>query len=208
MALRNYFTGKSGLTFWLNVLLAVALLAAIPIGAFYALGYYTHHGEKVLVPNIVNADSYEAQRRIEQRGLVAIVSDSNYNAKLKPGIVLVQSPRGGSDVKNGRIVYLTVNRNGMAPARIPDVIRNTTVRIAEQQLHQLGFRLAETQYIDEEPKDLVIGLKQGSLQVYGGDMVSRDRAITIMAGAGYQADSLDVDTVITTTTSGGYDVLL
>lgn len=208
MALRNYFTGKSGLKFWLNVLLAVALLVAIPIGAFYALGYYTHHGEKVLVPNVVNADSYEAQRRIEQRGLVAIVSDSNYNAKLKSGTVLVQSPRGGSGVKSGRIVYLTVNRNGMAPARIPDVIRNTTVRIAEQQLHQLGFRLTETQYIDEEPKDLVIGLKQGSIRVYGGDMVSRDRAITIMAGAGYQADSLDVDTVITTTTSGGYDVLL
>jgi len=105
-------------------------------------------------------------------------------------------------------VYLTVNRNGMAPARIPDVIRNTTVRIAEQQLKQLGFRLTETEYVDEEPRDLVVGLRQGAVRIYSGDMVSRDRAVTIMAGAGFSSDSIDVDTIITTTTSGGYDVLL
>lgn len=208
MSLRNYFTGKSGAKFWLNVVLAAALLVALPFGAFYALGFYTHHGEKILVPNVVNSDSYDAQRRMQARGLMPVVADSDYNERLKPGTVLAQSPRGGSEVKSGRIVYLTVNRNGMAPARIPDVIRNTTVRIAEQQLKQLGFRLTETEYVDEEPRDLVVGLRQGAVRIYNGDMVSRDRAVTVMAGAGFSSDSLDVDTIVTTTTSGGYDVLL
>lgn len=208
MALRNYFWGKSGACFWLNVLLAVLLLAAIPVAAFYALGFYTHHGEKVSVPDVKNQDAYSASRLLEERGLVAIVADSNYNARYKAGVVLVQTPRGGSEVKSGRIVYLTVNRNAMAPVRMPDLVRNTTVRIAERQLKQLGFRLAPTSYVDNEPKDLVIGLRQGSLNVYGGDMVSRDRPLTIVAGAGYPADTLEVDTIVTTTTSGGYDVLL
>lgn len=207
MALKSYFKGKSGAFFWFNVILAAAVLIAVPVGAFYALGYYTHHGEKIEVPDVSGMDGYDAIERIENKGLIAIVADSNYNERAKPGAVLIQSPKAGSLVKSKRIIYLTVNRNGNAPARIPDIIRNTTVRIAEQQLRQLGFRLTPTKYVDNEPKDLVVGIRQGTQNVYGGDMVSRDRAITIVAGKGMAEDSLTVDTV-EVITNDGYDVVL
>lgn len=207
MALKAYFKGKSGAFFWFNVILAIAILIAIPFGAFYALGYYTHHGEKIKVPNVNGQDGYDAIAHIEDKGLIAIVADSNYNEHARPGTVLIQTPRAGSLVKSGRIVYLTINRNGNAPARIPDIIRNTTVRIAEQQLRQLGFRLTPTKYVDNEPKDLVVGLRQGTQSIYGGDMVSRDRAITIVAGKGMAEDSVMVDTV-EMISNDGYDVML
>lgn len=194
MGLKAYFTGKSGKAFWLNVVAAAVLLIAIPIAAFWALGRYTHHGEKVEVPDVTGSQAYDASRILQDCGLVAVISDSDFVEKKASGSVLVQLPRAGSEVKSGRIIYLTINRSGHAPVRMPDLIRNVTVRIAERQLQQLGFRLTPVSYVEGEPKDLVIGIKQGMNSVYGGDMVNIDRALTIVAGAGIvERDSLEVD---------------
>ncbi len=207
MALKSYFTGKSGLVFWLNVLLAIALLVAIPVAVLNALGRYTHHGEKVEVPELDGVPAYEAEQLLNERGLVAVVSDSDYNAQRKPGVVLFQLPKAGSEVKSGRTVYLTINRRGMARVRIPDLVRNTSLRIAEQQLKQLGFRLTATQFVEDEPEDLVIGIKQGLSNVYAGDLISPERALTIVAGAGIRTDSLEVDT-FGIVDDGGFDIEL
>ncbi|MBQ2200365.1 MAG: PASTA domain-containing protein, partial [Bacteroidaceae bacterium] len=165
MALKTYFKGVKGLLFWLNVILALGVLVGVPYLAFELLDTYTHHGEKVEVPNVVNMQGFDAEKMLDEKGLVAIVSDSDYNERKKPGVVLAQMPKPGNEVKGGRIIYLTINRRGEAPARMPDLIRNTTVRIAERQLKQLGFNLTPTQYVEDEPKDLVVGIKQGMSNV-------------------------------------------
>ncbi|MBO7661221.1 MAG: PASTA domain-containing protein [Bacteroidaceae bacterium] len=208
MALKTYFTGTKGLLFWFNVLLALAALVGIPYLAFELLDSYTHHGEKVEVPNVVDMQGYDAQKLLDERNLFAIVGDSDYNERKKPGVVLAQMPKPGNEVKSGRIIYLTINRRGEAPARMPDLIRNTTVRIAERQLKQMGFNLTPTQYVENEPKDLVLGIKQGMTNVYGGEMVSRDRAITIIAGKGIVVDSLEMDSFGVVSIDGGFNVEL
>lgn len=208
MALKTYFTGLKGLLFWFNVILALAALVGIPYLAFELLDTYTHHGEKVEVPNVVDMQGYDAQKLLDEKDLIAIVGDSDYNERKKPGVVLAQMPKPGNQVKSGRIVYLTINRRGEAPARMPDLIRNTTVRIAEKQLKQMGFNLTPTQYVENEPKDLVVGIKQGMTNVYGGEMVSRDRALTIIAGKGIVVDSLDMDSFGVVSIDGGFNVEL
>ena len=205
--MKQYFTGKKGLVFWLNVILAAGVLLAIPVGILYALGVYTHHGEKVEVPNLVGMPAFTAEEMLDESRLVAIVSDSDYVKVFPPGTVLSQVPKSGSEVKSGRIVYLTINRRGKAPVRMPDLIRNVTVRIAENQLTQLGFHLAPNQYVEGEPEDLVIGIKQGIHNVYGGDMVSVDRALTLVVGAGIPLDTLEVDT-FGIVDDGGFDIEL
>lgn len=205
--MKQYFTGKKGIVFWLNVMLAAGLLFAIPIGILYALGVYTHHAEKIEVPDVVGMPAYTAEEMLDDSQLVAVVSDSDYVEKFPPGTVLTQVPKAGSEVKSGRIIYLTINRKGKAPVRMPDLIRNVTVRIAETQLKQLGFHLAPTQYVEGEPQDLVIGIKQGTHQVYGGDMVSVDRALTLVAGAGIPIDTLEVDS-FGIVDDGGFDIEL
>ena len=208
MALKTYFKGVKGLLFWLNVILALGVLVGVPYLAFELLDTYTHHGEKVEVPNVVNMQGFDAEKMLDEKGLVAIVSDSDYNERKKPGVVLAQMPKPGNEVKGGRIIYLTINRRGEAPARMPDLIRNTTVRIAERQLKQLGFNLTPTQYVEDEPKDLVVGIKQGMSNVYGGEMVSRDRAINIIAGKGIVVDSLEMDSFGVVSIDGGFNVEL
>ena len=86
--MKQYFTGKKGLVFWLNVILAAGVLLAIPVGILYALGVYTHHGEKVEVPNLVGMPAFTAEEMLDESRLVAIVSDSDYVKDFPPGTVL------------------------------------------------------------------------------------------------------------------------
>ena len=160
MALKTYFKGVKGLLFWLNVILALGVLVGVPYLAFELLDTYTHHGEKVEVPNVVNMQGFDAEKMLDEKGLVAIVSDSDYNERKKPGVVLAQMPKPGNE------------------------------------------------YVEDEPKDLVVGIKQGMSNVYGGEMVSRDRAITIIAGKGIVVDSLEMDSFGVVSIDGGFNVEL
>lgn len=205
--MKQYFTGKNGIIFWFNVVLAVSLLVAIPIGILYALGVYTHHSEKIEVPDVVGLPAYTAEQMLDDSRLVAVVSDSDFVESFPPGTVLTQVPKAGSEVKSGRIIYMTINRKGKAPVRMPDLIRNVTVRIAETQLKQLGFSFTPTQFVDGEPQDLLIGIKQGIHNVYAGDMVSVDRALTLVVGAGIPIDTLEVDS-FGIVDDGGFDIEL
>jgi beta-lactam-binding protein with PASTA domain len=193
MGIKKYFTGKTGFKFWLNIIAMVLVLILVPLGCFYALNSLTHHGEKITVPNVTGESAYTASKKLEQLGLVPVVGDSVFVRDAAPGIVLEQSPVANSKVKSGRIVYITINLNGDRPVKLPDLINNSSLKEAEAKLLALGFKLAPAKPITGYPKDLVVGIKQGLKELQAGDMVSRDRALTILVGAGEMTDTLEYD---------------
>lgn len=195
MDIKAYFKGKSGKIFWTNIILMGVVIIALPMIAFYALGVFTHHGEQIEVPNVIGKSEYRATEILEEEGLRVIVADSSYSAKVAPGTVLEQTPKGGNLVKSGRIIYLTVNLNGEPMVKFPDIIENSSLREAEAQLRSLGFSLTPCERVPNRPKDFVIGVRQGMKNLYTGMMVSRDRALTILAGAGEeeQEDTIDME---------------
>ncbi len=215
MGLKKYFTGKSGLIFWINVVLALGLLFCIPVIAFNTLDSYTNHGEKVSVPSVVGKKFFEASQTLDKSGFVAIISDSVYKKSAKPGAVIEQMPKSGTLIKSGRIVYLTVNLNGEPLVKLPDLVGNCSYREAEITLKSLGFKLTAPQYVEGADKDQVLKIKQGKREVHAGESISRERALTLFVGAGeIEEDSLyfedgdeeyDIDTDIS---ESNYDVQL
>ena len=195
MGLKSYFTGRSGCLFWLNVILAGVLLVGIPYAAFNYLDVFTHQGEKVQVPQVMHIDGKKALAKIEEKGLKGVVFDSIFVPTEKPGIVLSQIPRAGNLVKSGRAIYLTLNRSAEPPIRVPDLVRNASARMAAMTLEKLGFTLNETEIVFNEPKGLLLGIKQGGRVVNVGDMLHRDEPLTLIAGGGEPLlDSLGIDT--------------
>lgn len=184
MGFKSYFTGKSGVIFWVNILLMIIVLISIPVGGLYMLDIITHNGEKIAVPNIIGKNAYEAEILLREHGLQATISDSIYNKIEKPGVILAQTPQAGKEVKSGRIVYLTMNLSSEPLAKLPDLANNCSRREAEAQLKAMGFKLTATKFVEGYPKDLVISLTQGNRKLYAGDMVSKERAITLSVGAG------------------------
>ena len=204
MNIKAYFTGKSGIVFWVNIVLMGVVLVGVPLGAFYALDQFTLHGEKIEVPQVVGRSAFDATEQLEAAGLRVEIADSMYSAKAKPGAVIEQTPRGGSQVKSGRIIYLTINLKGEPMVKFPDIVRNSSLREAEAQLKVLGFSLTPPERVEGQPRDFVVGVRQGARDLYAGQMVSRDRALTILAGAG-ESDSLEMDTLFEAEPEGAAD---
>lgn len=184
MALKNFFTGKSGVKFWVNIVMMVLIIVAVPVGALYMLDSFTHHGEKIEVPNVLGKSLYDAETMLKDRGLVALVVDSVYDKSAPRGSVLEQSPKSGYEVKGGRMVYLTVNLKGEPMAQLPDVVGHGSLREAVALLQSLGFKLTAHKPVLGRPKDLVLGVKQGTRDVHAGETIPRDRPLTLVIGGG------------------------
>ena len=184
MALKNFFTGKSGVKFWVNIVMMVLIIVAVPVGALYMLDSFTHHGEKIEVPNVLGKSLYDAETMLKDRGVVALGVDSMYDKSAPRGSVLEQSPKSGYEVKGGRMVYLTVNLKGEPMAQVPDVVGHGSLREAVALLDSLGFKLTAHKPVLGRPKDLVLGVKQGTRDVHAGETIPRDRPLTLVIGGG------------------------
>ena len=184
MALKNFFIVNSWVKFWVNIVMIVLIIVAVPVGALYMLDSFTHHGEKIEVPNVLGKSLYDAETMLKDRGLVALVVDSVYDKSAPRGSVLEQSPKSGYEVKGGRMVYLTVNLKGEPMAQVPDVVGHGSLREAVALLQSLGFKLTAHKPVLGRPKDLVLGVKQGTRDVHAGETIPRDRPLTLVIGGG------------------------
>lgn len=179
--------------FWINVLLMFVLLVGFPVLGLQFLGSYTHHGEKVEVIDVVGQNVYEAEMALSSLGLEAVVADSTYQRNMPAGVIVRQVPKAGNEIKSGRIVYLTKNLDHEPLVVLPDLVGNCSRREAEAQLRSLGFRLTEDEEVEDEPKDLVVGIKQNGRRLTAEQRISKGLPLTLCVGAGYDDDTIYVD---------------
>ncbi|MBR4130639.1 MAG: PASTA domain-containing protein [Bacteroidaceae bacterium] len=163
-------------------ILAMALVAvALCIVLWIWMTYYTKHGESVDVPEVKGMMINDAEYALEELDLVAVVVDSAYVRKQPAGIVLEQKPEGGSRVKSGREIYLTINQKQTPMNTIPDIAGNCSRREAEARLRALGFKIGPMEFVPGDP-DWVIALKVNGREVYTGERVPNDAPVTLVIG--------------------------
>jgi beta-lactam-binding protein with PASTA domain len=179
--------------FWINVLLMFVLLVGFPVLGLQFLGSYTHHGEKVEVIDVVGQNVYEAEIALSSLGLETVVADSTYQRNMPAGVIIRQVPKAGNEIKSGRIVYLTKNLDHEPLVVLPDLVGNCSRREAEAQLRSLGFRLTEDEEVEDEPKGLVVGIKQNGRRLTAEQRISKGLPLTLCVGAGYDDDTIYVD---------------
>ena len=179
--------------FWINVLLMFVLLVGFPVLGLQFLGSYTHHGEKVEVIDVVGQNVYEAEMALSSLGLEAVVADSTYQRDMPAGVIVRQVPKAGNEIKSGRIVYLTKNLDHEPLVVLPDLVGYCSRREAEAQLRSLGFKLTEDEEVEDEPKDLVVGIKQNGRRLTAEQRISKGLPLTLCVGAGYDDDTIYVD---------------
>ena len=98
-------------------------------------------------------------------------------------------------VKEGHMIYVTVNSPSSPSFAIPDVIDNSSYREAEAKLTALGFKLLPPKVVMGE-KDWVYGILSRGRRVSTGDMVSIDSPLTLMIGSGmYDQEDEELDYV-------------
>ncbi|MBP3471184.1 MAG: PASTA domain-containing protein [Paraprevotella sp.] len=175
---------------WGNLLGMAVFILLLAFGVWKGLDIYTHHGESIRVPDIKGMPLNEARYALNQAGLNAVVVDSSYNRNQQPGTILEQTPIGGTNVKMGRDIYLTLNSQHSPTVAIPDIADNCSLREAEARLKALGIKLAPYEYVEGE-SDWVYGVKCEGRTLSAGEHISKDTPVVLQVGKGYENDFSD-----------------
>ncbi len=180
---KTFFKKIFSLYLWGNILAMAVIVLLLCMGLKYGLDLYTHHGQKVPVPDVIHKTFSEAEDLINAMDLTVVVSDTDYVKTLPPDCVLEQSPTAGDVVKPGRIVYLKINASHSPSYPLPDIIENSSLRDAQAKLLAMGFKLGEPEFIPGE-REWVYGMKCRGRSLKTGDMVSVEDVLIIQVGDG------------------------
>lgn len=173
---------------WGNLLAMALVVVVLVVVVMVGLNIYTRHGQVITVPDVRMHTLENAEHVLESLGLEVEVTDTGYVKTLAPGTVLAQSIADGTKVKEGRVVYLTINGDESPTLVLPDIIDNSSLREAQARLKSLGFKLGGTEYVTGE-KDWVYGVKCGNRMLRTGDRVPVDDILIIQAGNGARDES-------------------
>ena len=189
------FTDKIFSRFLLIHLGAMAVVVILLcVGVKYALDIYTHHGQGIEVPELKGMAFDKAYRLLEEKKLALVVTDSGYQKQLPANCILAQTPGHGQKVKEGHVVYVTVNSPSSPTFAIPDIVDNSSMREAQARLTAMGFRLTEPVLVDGE-KDWVYGIQSRGRRVGSGDRIPIDYPLTLIVGKGTIDETEDVEYV-------------
>ena len=198
--IKSFFSFKQNKFFWLNIIAMIFVIVVSVLGALWGIDIYTRHGESYVVPNIKYKTIDEAQNLLKQQHMQGVVIDSSYVKTQRPGIILDQTPIGGMRVKEGRIIYLTINTTQIPLITIPNIIDNSSVRQAVAKLKAMGFKLTEPEIVPGE-QDWVYGIKYKGKNLKTGDKVPNEALLTLCVGKVYMRDSLAMEPLIVTDTT-------
>lgn len=184
MTFKEFFSFKSNKMFWLNIIGMVVFIFIAVYLTMTWLDSYTMHGKSISVPDLSRMSLSESGEILQRNELKYVVTDSSYMKGVPPQTVIQQTPAAGKKVKEGRTIYLTISSKKIPLQKIPDVIDNSSLREAEARLVAAGFRVGETEYVDNAAKDWVLGLKFNGRELERIESIPEGSTVVIVAGNG------------------------
>lgn len=189
---------KKPLPFWAKVLINCGLMIVAAIFIFwlstYFLDFWTHHGDSVQVPDVKGLHYDKACELLESQDFEVVLHDSVYEDGVAPGTVVDQNPMDSTNVKPGRVIYLTVNAFYPRTVMLP-VLTDISARQARTTLEGLGIKNIAIREVESEYKDLVFGVYYNGKRVTPGTRVPLTARIVLEVGAGIPDEVIAVDSV-------------
>lgn len=180
----------------INLVIMIGILVLLGWLSLAWMNVWTGHGDEQIVPNVEGQHYDAAVDILLAQGLNVELSDSVYDDSVRPGVVVGQNPKDGSKVKEGRVIYLTVNAFSPKTVTLPR-LTDMSARQARSILEGLGFKNVTEVLIPSEYKDLVLGARYDNKRLSAGARVPINSKITIEVGDGLPdlPDSVLIDTI-------------
>jgi beta-lactam-binding protein with PASTA domain len=195
MSLRKYLTSR---VFGVQVLIAVAIVAALAYLFIHWLTFTTDHGHEISVPDLRKLTEEQVQTKLDELDLDYELLDSvDYRSDFPQFSVVEQDPSPGTKVKVGRKIYIKVNTSGFSSVRIPNLIEKT-YREAVPTLRALGLDEGTVTYVPNLGKDMVLEMRFKGRNLKVGDRVLKSSKIDLVLGDGkmsYQEEENAADTL-------------
>lgn len=202
------FWKKSDVAFVLKmILIALAVVIVLGVAALFWLDKYTHHGDEVTVPNVVNSYVEEASILAQSEGLHLQIADTTYNRRFKLGSIVEQKPAPNSRTKRGGSLYVIVNAKQVRQIPLPN-LRDISFRQAEATLRSVGLALGNISYMPSEYKNLVLDMCRDGESVEAGTRFPEGTRIDLVVGLGSSTEEVAAPNLLTKTPEQARALLL
>lgn len=169
------------------ILLSIVIMVLLTIGAVFFvrswLNDYTRHGIEIEVPDLKGLYENEAAELLKGRKLAYEIIDSTYAQGYRPGSIVDQVPSAGSNVKEDRKIYLTIQAKEPQKVQLPEV-REGSSRQAEATLSGIGIKVDYLEYVPSLQIGNVIEVKYKDKVVPPGTMMVKGDKVTLVIGRG------------------------
>lgn len=183
------------------IVISLLLMVVVTVGLFYGvmswLDSYTRHNQAVVIPNVKGMNLEEAAPILTHNQLRYNVVDSVFSKDVAPGAIVEVVPNVGSKVKEGRILFITINALTSQMATIPD-IEDQSFRQAYALLRARGFNSVEIEYVAGEYKDLALSVEHNGRVLQKGEHVPLSSPLVLKVSSGdpnFTPDSLALDSI-------------
>lgn len=172
--------------------IGIMIIVAVAIGwmAMLWLDVWTRHDDTITVPSVKTLSYGEAAARLDQDGLVAVLSDSVYDKSTRPGTVIDQNPKVGTIVKEGREIYLTINAFSPKMVSLP-TLTDISLRQAKSILEGLEIKKVVEKRVPSDFKDLVLAVRYKGTRLSPGARVPVNATIELEVGEGKAEEFID-----------------
>lgn len=181
MSLLKFIFSKA---FLVQLVLAVLVFLAIVFGFSKWLASTTNHDTFTDVPNLEGKKLEITKALLEEKGLVlGTIEYKDYNPDYPKESIVEQNPKAGAKVKEGRKIYVSVNKSEYRLVRVPN-LKDKTQRQAESTLKAIGFKIGKITYKPHFAKNAVMALQHKGKEIKANDKLPYTSVIDLVLGDG------------------------
>lgn len=164
----------------LTLMLAVSL--GIIAVVFLFIKLYARQGKEFVLPDMVGSN-IEEMRADASLDIEYVIVDSVFNEHDPGGRILTQDPKGGTMVKSGRKVYVTITSYSAEKTYLPDLC-DLSLRQAVSQLYSMGLQGGTLRFVESPDRNAVLSLSQNGRTLQAGQEVNSGSRIDMEVGLG------------------------
>ncbi len=180
----------------LNVIAACSVL--VVLGALYFYLYLpgaTNHGETITVPDLTGMKHAELEAFLSQLDLRLEVNDSSYSEEQDPLTVLRQFPHAGMQVKEGRKIFVTLNRVTAPTVPLPNLVDGSRMN-AELVLKSNELRTGRIILEPSPMLNLVREMRYKGQPIEAGTRIPKGSYIDLVVGDGNGPADFTIGTLV------------
>ena len=173
-----------------TILFAIGAVILVVLIAFYSLGSYTRHGSGIPVPKVTGMQIDRALSTLKDQSF-GVNIDSVYVADQVPGTVIEQDPDAGTNVKEGRVVYLKIVKNQAPNVSLPDIIDAPYISAAAT-ISNYGLKIGDTTYKADIARNHVLEVRFAGQPIQAGTKIPKGSKIDLVLGDGAGASEVEI----------------
>lgn len=169
----------------INITIMVVSGTVLVLFFFYIyLPNKTNHGETITVPNVIEANYADLEDLLTGKDLRYEVNDSIYDSKYPPNTVLRQFPKAGANVKEGRKVFVTLNKSEVPTIQFPN-FKGKSLTHVKAVMSNLDLKLGKIRRRTGPYFNLVLEVRYLGEPIEEGQEIPKGSELDIVVADGY-----------------------